>query len=415
MRRSTRVAGRKTQPVEPIFEEDQLMDEFTPEEDDSDGEDEEQKGRGASKKKRGTKRKKPANKATNPTPAKKLRGTRGCLKDILEMPMDILVEIFGHLDPLDLIHLSWTTKAFRALLLSKNADSNAIWKASIANVPRFPPCPEDLSEPKYAHLAFVNICHEIDLNTDFLVFPSPALQGVHRRSVNPSSNLSEISLTPLQGFVWMNSRFTATGLVIPTSGTWYHLQASIMALQKLLEHCDECIIWLKRVEAESRAARLSAAEARKPVVLEMLKNLGWSEEIAMLEANEDSFAVHPIDHSAVVRASKKKITDQVLADLKPILVAYMENVKKARLQNIRSRLLRARLALLEEVYKPYVAELPANTVYPSLADIFFHPDVQDIMDLPSETEVTSRNFDQIRSSFSTIVSQVLDNLESEVN
>ncbi|KAF4614914.1 hypothetical protein D9613_003341 [Agrocybe pediades] len=440
MRRSTRVASRKTQPAEPIFEEDQLMDEFTPDDDDSDGEDEERKGRGASKKKRGTKRKKPANKATNPTPAKKLRGTRGRLKDILEMPMDILVEIFGHLDPLDLIHLTWTTKAFRALLLSKNGNSYAIWKSSIANVPGLPPCPEDLSEPKYAHLTFVNICHRYGRKTTSIGVFWYARARLCKGCAEQEFCLEVYELND----DWIRNMSRLRPLIPSAelkSGTYrrrpprtYHgatcarwekeyekaedkeawLNNKIETQHRVADHCDDCRDWLCEVEAAARAAKKSEAEGRKPVVLEMLKNLGWSEEIAMLEANEDSFAVHPLDHSAVVRASKKKITDQVLADLKPILVAYMENVKEARLHNVRSRLLRARLPLLEEVYKPYVAELPANTIYPSLADIFFHPDVQDIMDLPSETEVTSRNFDQIRSSFSTIVSQVLDNLECQV-
>jgi hypothetical protein len=59
--------------------------------------------------------------------------------------------------PLDLLHVARTTKGFRCLLMHRSAV--AVWRAALANVPDFPPCPPDLSEPAYANLAFDGHCH----------------------------------------------------------------------------------------------------------------------------------------------------------------------------------------------------------------------------------------------------------------
>lgn len=45
----------------------------------------------------------------------------GRLEEITEMPMDVLYEIFGYLEPLDVLHLSWSSKALRLIVMGKSA------------------------------------------------------------------------------------------------------------------------------------------------------------------------------------------------------------------------------------------------------------------------------------------------------
>lgn len=73
------------------------------------------------------------------------------------MPLDILYEIFGHLRPYDLLRLARTTKALRDILMCRSAVS--VWKDSRAKIIGMPECPDDLSEPQYASLAFDPFCH----------------------------------------------------------------------------------------------------------------------------------------------------------------------------------------------------------------------------------------------------------------
>ena len=78
-------------------------------------------------------------------------------KDCVVLTRYILHKIFSHLLPLDILHLTRTTKVLRSTLLHRSAIS--VWKASLSNVPNLPPCPEDLSLPFYISLLFDSHCH----------------------------------------------------------------------------------------------------------------------------------------------------------------------------------------------------------------------------------------------------------------
>jgi hypothetical protein len=82
----------------------------------------------------------------------------GRLAGLMEMPMDILFEIFGRLMPLDVLRLARTTKQFRQLLVHRSSVS--IWIAARKNVPDLPDCPPYMSEPQFANLVFDTHCHE---------------------------------------------------------------------------------------------------------------------------------------------------------------------------------------------------------------------------------------------------------------
>lgn len=102
------------------------------------------------------------------------RGQRGSLSQLTDFPLDVLfevnvvlffvsstilrqVQIFGHLDPHDLLRLSRTTKELRKLLLQT---SNAfIWRNARATVDGLPDIPQDMSEPFFAHLCYDSVCH----------------------------------------------------------------------------------------------------------------------------------------------------------------------------------------------------------------------------------------------------------------
>lgn len=60
-----------------------------------------------------------------PKPPARVRGRRGLLKNITEMPLDVLFEIFGHLEPQDVLHVSQANKALHSILKAPSA--NAIW------------------------------------------------------------------------------------------------------------------------------------------------------------------------------------------------------------------------------------------------------------------------------------------------
>ena len=59
--------------------------------------------------------------------------------------------------PKDLLNLARTSKAFRALLMSKS--SKSLWLASMKCVEDLPKCPPYMDEPTFINLLFFPHCH----------------------------------------------------------------------------------------------------------------------------------------------------------------------------------------------------------------------------------------------------------------
>jgi hypothetical protein len=66
------------------------------------------------------------------------------------------LQIFGYLIPLDILHLSWTSKGLHDVLARRSAQ--CVWQRARANVRGLPECPDDLTEAAYARLVFDAHC-----------------------------------------------------------------------------------------------------------------------------------------------------------------------------------------------------------------------------------------------------------------
>ncbi|KAF9525172.1 hypothetical protein CPB83DRAFT_860123 [Crepidotus variabilis] len=81
----------------------------------------------------------------------------GTPKHLLELPMDILLEIFSYVYPTDLHTLARISKKVRNCLMNKK--SKYIWRATFMNVdPPLPDTPEGMSEPAFAKMVFCEGC-----------------------------------------------------------------------------------------------------------------------------------------------------------------------------------------------------------------------------------------------------------------
>ena len=107
--------------------------------------------------------------------------TAGRLAELLDMPMDVLFEvrlysfsssrrllmppnartlpcqIFGHLNPFDLLRLARMTREFRRVLM--HPSSTSVWKAARAHITDLPDIPPGMSEPAWANLVYDSRCH----------------------------------------------------------------------------------------------------------------------------------------------------------------------------------------------------------------------------------------------------------------
>ncbi|KIM35799.1 hypothetical protein M413DRAFT_326358 [Hebeloma cylindrosporum] len=74
---------------------------------------------------------------------------------LLAMPLDVLLEVFSHLTPKDIIHVSRTNRFLRDILMTRNSIS--VWRAARERIGG-PECPSNMNEPQWAALLFGNVC-----------------------------------------------------------------------------------------------------------------------------------------------------------------------------------------------------------------------------------------------------------------
>ncbi|KAF5315633.1 hypothetical protein D9611_004972 [Ephemerocybe angulata] len=86
----------------------------------------------------------------------KARNKKGCLKIVVDLPVDMLLEVFSYLDPVDLYNLARTDRSLRALLLSRSA-AQAIWTNAFERINYT--CPDDLTPPRFASMLFGGCFH----------------------------------------------------------------------------------------------------------------------------------------------------------------------------------------------------------------------------------------------------------------
>ncbi|KAI0796049.1 hypothetical protein C8Q75DRAFT_358504 [Abortiporus biennis] len=103
-----------------------------------------------------------SNVASNPPKTTRSRPratTKGILKHMPDMPLDILIEIFGYMAPQDLLNLSRSLKSFRGVLTSRT--SRPFWRNAFKNIQEeVPEMPPMLNELQWANLLFSDHCHE---------------------------------------------------------------------------------------------------------------------------------------------------------------------------------------------------------------------------------------------------------------
>ncbi|KAJ6535507.1 hypothetical protein B0H19DRAFT_1271258 [Mycena capillaripes] len=118
------------------------------------------------------------------------RNTLTKLEMFPEMHIDIVLEVLRHLHPLDLLHLSRTTREFRALLHGPALDT--IWRESF--IQPLPPCHSDIAGRRWAHLLFgaytCEECGQPNTLPDFAILRRLCTQCM-RRLLNYVHRLAE--------------------------------------------------------------------------------------------------------------------------------------------------------------------------------------------------------------------------------
>ncbi|KAG2094820.1 hypothetical protein BD769DRAFT_1518437 [Suillus cothurnatus] len=324
----------------------------------------------------------------------------GKLAALMNLPLDVLFEVFGHLNPLDILRLARTTKEFRRVLMHRS--SMSVWKNARDNVPNMPDCPPFWTEPHYANLAFDPHCHECGApgvrNVDWRIGRRICTKCSKTCMVDAYHGESVISgLVP--------SKYGKRGRLLFYRKDVEEVQKNLHELagsDRLEAYREERRAFVKEMETQAKVLEAWAASQakdrseqledarrdRKSAIIERLTEIGWGAEIEHIPYTDD------LSHHNCT----------VWNNIKNDMIKYMEEMRTRRLERERRALLIARKRTAIGVLRSYkIAHLPFTDVMPEAVDFCSFPEVIEIVGLPTETEVTEASFANVASHMDDLV------------
>ncbi|RXW22700.1 hypothetical protein EST38_g3133 [Candolleomyces aberdarensis] len=162
----------------------------------------------------------------------------------IDIPLEILCEIFKFLTPLDLLHLAWTSKSFRKFLM--NRVSKSVWAHVLSTVEGLPSCADDLSEPQYVYLMFSTNCHKHELNYAGLVVLNKRMEEDERTRFHVNTAMA----------LYADYNKQANGKGAQAESLWMNEQKKLWLAKE--EHSNACEKYFNLVERKEleRAEKL---------------------------------------------------------------------------------------------------------------------------------------------------------------
>ncbi|RDX56503.1 hypothetical protein OH76DRAFT_1395620 [Lentinus brumalis] len=323
-----------------------------------------------------------------------------------DMPLDILYEIFAHLHPYDLLHLTRTTKPLRVLLMNRSATT--VWKRARENVPGLPDCPPDLSEPAFANLAFDPHCHFCIKARVWTVMWTLRVRCCKTCLKDSTAvvTLGEV----FRALPRYNPLKTKAMLPIEyLNDSLYCLTADLNKLLELLDACNHDkdafeALATERTNAakmqkesgiELEAWRLAEISRRKEEkttltlrrriqILQRLSDSGYAEELKYVP--DDLY--ERFTEKAVVN-QPKEITDRIWNNIKESMLLWAEEVRTHYLMWRRSAHYINRLSMMSQGLVDIFEAHPFPQIVPSVADLSWHiPFYRDLMEKDRDVAVT---------------------------
>ncbi|KAI8989719.1 hypothetical protein BD414DRAFT_459791 [Trametes punicea] len=335
------------------------------------------------------------------------RGRRRLLSKLVDMPLDILFEIFGHLHPADLLHLSRTTKALRSVLMQRSAIT--IWRNARQNVEDLPDCPPDLSEPAYANLLFDQHCHfcikarvmtalwtcrsracKACLKEHFTQLFDLLVAASERMSPSPHQPIKTSSMVPME--------YVSNKLLIPKrvanellariaecKGDEVALRElekeRVCAVKRLKESAALLTEWQIKQNHKRTMDLMEIRSRRRKQIIERLCWLGFGEDLKWMTYDRvEQFMEHPLVKQP------KELTDRIWNNIKEPMIAFAQEARTERLMRERCAHYINRLSVVRDTVVRWLVHRPLWEPLPSIADFsYYTPGFRHIMGTPSDT------------------------------
>ncbi|RPD66061.1 hypothetical protein L226DRAFT_608973 [Lentinus tigrinus ALCF2SS1-7] len=353
-----------------------------------------------------------------PTARRNVRGRRGGLKDMPNMPLDVLMEIFGFMHPKDLLNLARTSKAFRSFLMNRAAQP--LWKASMARVDNLPSCPAYMTEPQYINLLFFNHCHNcLKTNVQTVCFESSARycgackpkmfvehsQVSHLfgaiRSVAPNIESYLPAVCETHSCKWhkpdfdvLEQRWNYVDNVAAKEALAAEYGAKVEQVQEATKAFK---IWRDLQKARRSAEIEQIKGERIESIKSRLRQEGWGDDLDWMQNQ----MLYRVSFEKQFGSKAEALTERGWTKIRDEAVSCMERIKKKRLDAERRVVLRSHFNLFAKAVKIYRGEerqKRESDVSPHMVDLAVMDEFRAILDVPESADLSVLdNADEMRN------------------
>ncbi|KAI0789494.1 hypothetical protein C8Q75DRAFT_765927 [Abortiporus biennis] len=344
---------------------------------------------------------------------------KGSLKDMPNLPLDVLFEIFSQMHPQDLLSLSRTTKAFRQLLTNKSAAY--FWKASFENVDEHEPLPPrflDLNEIQFASLLFSTHCHncsKANVKTVIWEIKARYCNKCREDLLVPADSWSSLSSLHVADSYRSASNFLTTiycrsrarryrttffdlneinlfkekwrDIKSDDEETWDRILKERNDFLKENERIAKlCMIWYERKKSSRSDELDQLREERMASIIEKLQELGYEAEVdKCLNDVRRSLA-----EEKIVR-EPKPLTERAWNMLEPRAIEKMDEIRERRIADERRAALQIRIRPFEAILLS-LRRKHGESNFPTPFDFMNLPRIRKIVDVPSDVSLTVEDF-----------------------
>uniref|UniRef100_D8PTU2 F-box domain-containing protein n=1 Tax=Schizophyllum commune (strain H4-8 / FGSC 9210) TaxID=578458 RepID=D8PTU2_SCHCM len=347
---------------------------------------------------------------------------------LMVIPLDILLEILGYLDPISLLHLSHSSRGTYHTLMSRSSEK--MWKKSYANTKHgLPQVPRDLTIPKFVALAidsFCDFCHrspqgntkivriwaarlrccskcmymkkyfvrEVDMYDDVKMarvidrlFGRRAEFALHTLFPAYAEADERHHWYPRVTIESLYKEFgrATRGKPVEVKKAW--ITQKVAEHEEIRKHVKVCKAWEREREHEQWERDEAVRVGRQKDILDRLKEVGLDEEAQKWE-NWSDFQRHAFVDKV------QPLTEQEWSRNRDKLIAFVEGQKARRIERKQRLIIHDRYRTLEQVYRNFLhgKSRRQKSLLPGIGDVVTFKEMFNLIEgTPVEQEVTYDN------------------------
>ncbi|KAL0575687.1 hypothetical protein V5O48_006275 [Marasmius crinis-equi] len=295
------------------------------------------------------------------------RGKRGLLEKLAkEAPLDVMLEVFSHLEPGDILQLSRTSRELRRYLMSR--ESSSVWRTARANVSGLPALPFDMTEPRFGTSERLR-----EMYPDFK--PEELTRYILANAPSCTDKYKQLDGQEAWRFATIRALVQQYREVKddPAALEKWHSEQKKNCIA-IKEHASQCSEWMGTRFKASYEERKASRSQRNEEITKRLSALGWESHY---------FEDEQFRRNAIVREAKP-ITERIWKNIEPKLVSLLEDIRARGLALKRNDCLKERYENLKNAYGTKErAEL--DVLFPPVADFLLNGPVVQIQDMIRNT------------------------------